>query len=383
MNILIDIRLLGHGGNSGIREYTRRLTEHLITSDSENRYLLLYAGFRKTPLPESWLTRPNVSLINWHVPNKLLDASARFFDVPKIDTATGADIVLSPNLNILRFARTSHVMTFHDLSFIHYPSFFSLKQRMWHKLQDWRREAERAAHLIADSEFTKSDLVALGFQTEKISVVYPGVHPSFRPLPKDDPERGVFRRRRKIASPFLLSLGTLEPRKNIPAAIRAFTILKQRHAWKDLSFVIAGSPGWLYHEIIREARASHASRDIIFLGPVADSERILLYNEARAFVYPSFFEGFGFPPLEAQSCGCPVVVSNRTSLPEIIGGSGITVDPWKVTDLVEGLASAMEDGQKRTALIEAGYVNAARFRWEKTASRMQHILKNFYRERTP
>ena len=273
-------------------------------------------------------------------------------------------------------------MTFHDLSFLHYPTFFSKKQRLWHALQDSLREARRSAHIIADSNFTKGDLVEAGVDEQKISVVYPGIDKSFYRIGVDDPRRMAFRKKYGIHYPFLLSLGTLEPRKNIPAAIRAFTALKRAPQWKDLRFVIAGSPGWLYHDTLKEARVSAVRHDIVFLGPMADSERILLYNEARAFIYPSFFEGFGFPPLEAQACGCPVVVSNRTSLPEIIADSGIAADPWNITLLAESLERVLEEGATREKLIIAGYQNAARFTWKNAAESVRKILENVH-HKTP
>ena len=375
MKVLIDIRLLGRGGNSGIHEYTRELTDHLTAEDSENHYLLWYAGLFKVPLPQSWCERQNTTILDWRIPNKVLDAGARILHAPRIDEATGADIVLSPHINLVRTGRKPHIMTFHDLSFVHYPSFFSLKKRLWHALQAWKTEANRAAHLIADSEFTKGDLISLGIREEKISVVYPGINPAFQPLPIDDPRRTALRERRNLHKPFLLYLGTLEPRKNISAAIRAFTLLKENPRWKDLAFVIAGSPGWLYQEILREARTSKAARDIVFLGTVEDSERILLYNEAEAFVYPSFFEGFGFPPLEAQSSGCPVVVADRTSLPEIIGNSGVLVNPWKVVELKDAIALVLEKGKKRDAYIASGLANARRFTWNNATEEIRKILK--------
>jgi glycosyltransferase involved in cell wall biosynthesis len=383
MNILIDVRLMSRGESSGIHAYTRLLVEHLIAKKSEHRYLLFYPGFRKIPLPfPSDKNGAKVSIIDWKIPNRILDASFRLFHAPAIDIATGADVVLSPHINILKTKKRGRIMTFHDLSFLHYPSFFSQKQRLWHALQDWKREAEHAAHIIADSDFTKSDLVAVGIDERKISVVYPGIDPSFRRLTDHDPRRAAFRKRRNISAPFLLSLGTLEPRKNIPAAIRAFSELKKSNQWKDLLLVVAGSPGWLYHDTLREAHASPVRNDILFLGPVEDSERILLYNEARAFVYPSFFEGFGFPPLEAQACGCPVVVSNRTSLPEIIGNSGIAVSPWDIGALTEGLARALEDGRERTEFIRTGYLNAARFQWGDAAQKIENIMEDVYRKKS-
>ncbi len=375
MKILIDVRLLGRGGASGVHEYTRNLVDQLLTLDDRNDYLLFYNGLRKNPLPLSWTVKPNVKILNWKIPNRLLDASVRFLGLPQIDRLVKTDLIFSPHFNILANAAAPRLITFHDLSFIHHPYFFNFKQRLWHHLQNWQEQVRKATHLIADSEFTKSDLMELaGINEEKITVIYPGVSSIFRPLAKTNRELKAFKEKHQLNYPFILYLGTIEPRKNIKALIRAFEWLKTNKEFKDLWLILAGRPGWLYEDIIKAAQTSKFQEQIILWGPVEERDKIFLYNLARIFVYPSFFEGFGFPPLEAQACGTPVIAANRTSLPEVIGKSGILVDPWRIDELTQTLKEVLNNNQLRERLIAAGFKNVQKFNWGVTARKTLNLF---------
>lgn len=378
MQILFDARLLGRGNLSGIEEYTGNLLRSLLSLDQDNQYSLFYNGLRKLPITHnSRLTTNNYKVIDWHLPNKILDASARFLGFPAIDDFIKTDLVFSPHFNILATKKVPRVITFHDLSFLHHPQFFSWKQRFWHWLQNIKEQARSASKIIAVSEFTKSDLVNFfGIPEEKISVIYSGISNEFMSYASLQSRSATVNESKNSQThqltnsstrPYILYLGTLEPRKNVSAIIRAFNILKRQPAFQDWQLIIAGRPGWLYENIIKEAEQSLYRKDIVFLGPVRAEERVSLYNLAKVFVYPSFFEGFGFPPLEAQACGCPAVVSDRTSLPEVVGDSALAVNPWKVEDLADAIKEAALNDTLRDKLIKAGYQNVQRFNWEKTA----------------
>jgi len=377
MKVLIDVRLLGRGGLSGIEEYTRELLTHIFESDKENHYALFYNGFKKTPLPQAWIEKKNVSVLDWKIPNKIFDAETRFLNRPKISDFTDADIIFSPHFNILNPGSIPRIITFHDLSFVHHPYFFNARQKLWHWIQNYQKQAYEAKKIIANSEFTKNDLInTLKIPENKIEVVYPGINPIFRKLNSEDENLNKFRREKKLEFPFILYLGTLEPRKNIAAIIRAFSLMVQDRKFRDLRLVLAGKPGWLHSGIIKEARNSPARDRIAFLGPVENRERVFLYNLAEGFVYPSFFEGFGFPPLEAQACGCPVVVSERTALAETIGKSGITADPWRVEALAEILKKILGQKTLRQELIKSGLENARKFTWEKAVHKILKIFNS-------
>lgn len=375
MKICIDVRLLGRGGFSGIEEYTRQMVTHLLEIDRENRYQLFYNGFNKDPLPPAWLAQDNVALIERKMPNKVFDALSRCADWPKIDRLFETDIVFSPHFNILALENKPRVITFHDLSFIHHPYFFNRRQKFWHWLQNYQNQARQAVKIIANSEFTKYDLAdILKIPEEKITVIYPGIGPQFQKLASNHPELAEFRKNKKLDFPFILFLGTLEPRKNIPLLIRAFCLLKTAGDFNGLKLIIAGRPGWLYSSILKEAQNSPSGDDIIFWGPVENSDKIFLYNLAEAFAYPSFFEGFGFPPLEAQACGCPTIVADRTSLPEILGQSALLINPWKTQSLAEALKNVLENSRLKSQLAERGLKNSKRYNWRVAAGQTLKLL---------
>lgn len=376
MNILVDVRLFTRGRNSGIEEYTRLLLDNLFARDRKNRYTLFYNGLRKAPLPGELGVRENVSLIEGDIPNKLFDASARFFNVPKIDARIPADIVLSPHFNILPLRdHSKHVVIFHDISFLHFPEFFPMRKRLWHWFQNYRGQARNARAVVAVSDFTRYDLIStLGLKEDQVRTIYSGVNPFYRVLPEKDKAMRQFRDIHGLNGPFLLFVGVIEPRKNVPAILRAFEALKDEH--RDLKLVLVGEKGWLCGEIFKEARRSRWASDIVFWGGATYETLRFLYNLARVFVYPSFFEGFGFPPLEAQACGTPVVVSNRASLPEVVGKSGILVDPWKVSELVDAVNSLLQDERLRALYRKRGLENVKRFDWQNTAKQFLSLFNS-------
>ncbi len=368
MRITIDARLLGRGGQSGIHVYTTELLRALIAQTPHDRIQLFYNGLRLAPLPHDIACAPNVRVINWRIPNALLGASFTLTGLPRLDRHISSDVFFSPHFDLVAPGTTPHVMTFHDLSFVHYPSFFSFRQRVWHARQLYAAAARRATHLIADSLFIKSDLVALlHLPPEKISVVPLAAHTRFRPLPPHRP--------RKFPFPFLLTLSTLEPRKNILGLLRAFELLRARETFRNLHLVIAGSPGWLYNDLLRAISASPHRSFVHLLGAVSLDEQVVLYNECEVFVYPSFFEGFGLPPLEAQACGASVVAADRAALPEVLGDGALFVDPWNTDALVDAIARCVTDISFARALRERGRANAARFSWNATAQATLHILR--------
>lgn len=376
MKVLIDIRLLGRGAHSGIPIFTKEVVGRLIGSSSKDSYELFYPGWSKAKLPPDWLSRPNVSVLDWSVPNKILDISNRWLGKPDIGTHSKADIIFSPHFNGLTKGSLPRVLVIHDLSFAHHPTFFSRKQRFWHWLQDWRKQIKSADHLIAVSHSTKEDIIAtLGIRPESISVVHPGISQEFKPVDPHNDALLHFQKRYQIKSPYFLYFGALEARKNITQLIAAFDALRTNPHFKGYQLVLAGAPGFGAGEIVKAVRKSKSRNAILILSRVADGDRIFLYNGAIAFVCTSFFEGFGFPPLEAQACGVPVVASNRTSFVETLGDSAVLINPWKTTELADALKSLASDEAIRLRLIAAGLLNAKRFNWDETTRSIVSILK--------
>ncbi len=375
MKIILDARVLGHGTASGISGYTYNLYNHLLTNSPEHEFVLYYSGLRKRELPSAWLSLPNVSIRQINTPNKLLDLSMRTIGLPMIERKTKADIIFSPHFNILTTEHTPRVITIHDISFIHRSDFFSPRQMFWHWLQNYREQIHRAKHIITVSEFTKNDLVqTLHIAPEKISVVYSGIDPSLRKLDTNNHELISFQKKYELTAPYLLYLGAFEPRKNIDSLIQAFAILKKNPDFADYKLVLVGKPGWHANKLVKQAHATKYKNDILFLTNITDHERIFVYNGARVFIYPSFFEGFGFPPIEAQACGVPVIYGDRAALPEIISSSGIAIDPWKVSRLAQTIIKLDTTRELRDQLIQSGLTNCKRFNWNTAAKQTLNII---------
>ena len=361
MTIFVDARLLTIERSTGIEEYTRLLVDHLLKLDQKNKYVFFYNGFQKVPFPDEW-RKSNVRVIESRIPNKALELSLRLFHFPCAERFAKCDIYFSPHLNLLRTRDDKkRVLIFHDLSFEYYPEFFPLRKQFWHWEQDIRAEARRAGRVVAVSDFTRATLLErFRLRAEHVVTIRSGVDPFYKPIERKDAVHAH-------SDPFILTVGTLEPRKNIPLAIAAFHHLKEKQNVKNLKLIVAGSSGWLSGSIEKEIAASPWRRDIIIRKDVSRDVLRIFYNTARAFLYPSFFEGFGFPPLEAQACGLPVVASNRASLPEILGASACLVDPWRVEEAVEALHALLTDGAFYERYRALGFENVRRFRWEDTA----------------
>jgi len=378
MRILIDVRFLSTGKFSGIGEYAHNLISEMIVNNPEHHFILFYSGYRRPSPPINWTGRKNVSFIGWNIPNKLLNASLRFLNYPNLKKIAHPNIIFSPHFLNFPLSDTPRVLTIHDLSFIHHPQFFSKSQRFWHWFQDIQKQISSAHHIITDAHFTKDDLInTFNINPGKISVVPPGLKNDFKVLSSESEQDSLnrFKNKYNLNGPALLYLGALEPRKNITAVIRAFNLLKQDPQHQDLSLILAGSQSWLPQSFQVEIKKSPFNHDIKIIKNLVSADRVLLYNSCRAFVYPSFFEGFGFPPLEAQACGLPVVASDRTSLPEILNSSALLIDPWKVSQLADALSSVLSEGELRTKLINQGLENSKRFTWPATAQAIIKILE--------
>src|SRR3990167_6858863 len=319
MRIGIDIRCLMEGKRTGVEEYTLALLEGLFLRDMENEYVLFFNAWRKTGLDFGWATKyPNVTLKMFRFPNKLLNLSLWYLRFPKLDRLLGGtDVFFLPNLNFASVSRqTKLVVTAHDLSFELFPETFSFTRRLWHFFINFRRLALAADRVIAVSESTRDDLIAqYGVPEGKITVIQSGIGKQFHVMSRNDVDLLRVKEKYHLPYRFILSLATFEPRKNILALIQSYEALQRlSHPVMDkYMLVIAGIEGWKCEEVF-EAIARSPYRDkIILTGFIADSDKVALYNLASVFVYPSLYEGFGFPPLEAMACGVPVIVSHSSS----------------------------------------------------------------------
>ena len=392
MRIGVDIRVLAREVRTGVEEYTIHLLSKLLPLEPEINYKLFYNAYRKAELNYSWLNMNNVSLKSHRIPNRFFFAVARYLNEPKVDKLLGGiDVYFNPHFFVAPVSRDCRkVITFHDLSFEHYPEFFSKRKRLWQKfLMDTKEEAKKADKIIAVSNSTKEDLINLyGVDANKIEVIYSGVSERFKPAnrgqrtanngkwgrEKNGEQKEIKRVKKKYNLPekFILYFGTIEPRKNIVGIIKAFELLKDS---ESLKLVIAGAKGWLEQDIFKAAKNSKRSQDIFFTGFIEDEDKPALYNLAELFVYPSFFEGFGFPPLEAMACGLPTIVSCNSSLSEVVGKAALMIDPDNIDELACVMEIVLSDSKLRKRLISTGIKQAKKFSWQECAEKTLSVLR--------
>lgn len=267
---------------------------------------------------------------------------------------------------------TPSVVTVHDLSFALYPEAFNRGNRLYLSVFT-RLSARRADRVIAVSENTKRDTVRLlGVPEDKVAVVHHGIEPHFRPC-RDRAAVEALRVRAGLPERFILFFGTIEPRKNLVALVEAFAIL--RRSGLPHGLVIAGARGWQWEPVYAAVERLGLEDTVAFPGYVPYDEQPLWYNAADLFAYPSLYEGFGFPPLEAMACGTPVVASSTSALPEVVGDAGLLVDPRDVPALAAAMRAVLEDAEKREEMRVRGLARAATFTWTEAARRTAAVYR--------
>jgi glycosyltransferase involved in cell wall biosynthesis len=362
---------------AGIGRLVRNQVLALAELDQDNEYRLVYArpnrgsvpqfprahnfSCREVQLRERWLT------ILWH--RAKLPVPADWFSGP-VDVYHCPDFVLPP----LRHARG--ILTVHDLAFLMRPDCADSRLRTYLE-EVVPRSVKRADFIIADSENTRNDLVVLlGVRPSSIAVVPGGVEDRFRPI--TDPEE-LRRARLHLGvgdAPFVLAIGVLEPRKNLNRLMDAFLGLKQRSGLpSDLKLVLAGGKGWLFDGIFEHHAASPVRDDILLPGFVPEALLPAMYSAAAVLAFPSLYEGFGLPLLEAMACGTPVVASRASCLPELADGAAVLIDPNDVDGLSLALEQAIGDAALRARLIEQGRQRVAQYSWRRAAERLLEVYQ--------
>jgi glycosyltransferase involved in cell wall biosynthesis len=357
---------------TGVGSYTFNLIKNLSKLDQENRYVLFYSHHKNVKAAIPQIDNPNFESKFIRFPNKLLNLLWGTVKMPKIDWLVGeVDLYHSPNYTLNMLGRGRSLMTIHDLSFLAYRQ-YSLASGRWHYAFKIRNYAQQVDAIAADSKSTKSEILKyLKVPEEKIHVIYLGHSPAFQPLPESEHRQRILEKY-KIKGDFILYVGTLEPRKNLKGLIQAYA---QSRARDDFLLVLAGGKGWKYRHIFRLVHKLKLENQVVFCGYVPDSDLPELYNKAAVFVYPSFYEGFGLPPLEAMACGTPVIVSHTTSLPEVVGDAGVYVDPLDTEQISHSIDTVLSDTKLHNALRGRGLERAKMFSWEKTTRETMKLYR--------
>jgi len=358
----------------GIGRYTRELLRALAEIDRTTQFRLFYASaagapgdslpalpanfsVRRLPFDDIWLARV------WHRAQAPLPVE---WITGRLDLFHSPDFTLPPTR---RGTRT--LLTVHDLSFVRDPeSAVPVLRAYLNRVVP--RSVARADHVLADSLATRADLMDIySTPPEKISVLYSGVNEVFQPVRNAAVLRAVRARYGLGDALFILAVGTLQPRKNYTRLVQAFAQL----AAPDVNLVIAGGKGWMFDAIFAEVERCRLSQRVIFPGFVDDQDLPALYSAAAVLAYPSTYEGFGLPILEAFACGTPVVTSTASCLPEVAGDAALLVPPADVAALAEALQRAYADTETRNRLIKAGEARVRQFSWRASARQLVELYE--------
>ncbi len=275
---------------------------------------------------------------------------------------------------------SKYVITIHDMAYLLYPEMFVKVYRFYLKFFV-PLSAKRADLIIADSQNTQKDIIKfLGINSKKIRVIYPGIN-SYYKLLEDKKKCEKTLKKFGVKNNYILTVGTLEPRKNIKGLVEAFSILCSNKDFKA-SLVIVGGKGWYYEELFEKIDYLKLQDRVIFTGYASEEEILHFYNMADLFVYPSFYEGFGLPLLEAMVCGCPVLASNVSSIPEVVGDAGHLVDPYNINDIADGILKVLSNEELKGRMISLGLERSKLFSWEKCVNETKKIYDEFILERS-
>lgn len=354
--------------SAGIHHYLDNLLAHLPAAAHEMR-LTVFVGEGRVPAGASLQVRRS----RWPTGQPPIRVAWEQIVLPWAARRERLDLLHSLAFVSPLAAPCPTVVTVYDLSFIRRPENFRAGNRLYLRALTGL-SCRRAKQVIAISHSTKNDLVAYyGLPADRVSIVYPGCEPQYRPLPR--PAVEAFRAAKGLPEKFVLYLGTLEPRKNVDTLVRAFAEARPPGA----TLVLAGAPGWRVEEISRAIEDAGLSREVILPGYVPADEKPLWYNAAEVFVYPSEYEGFGLPVLEALACGRPVITTNASSLPEVAGEAACLVPPRDTQALAEALSALLADPARRADLAARAPAQAARFSWPGAAERTVAVYRRALR----
>ena len=303
-----------------------------------------------------------------------LRAASSYFGGPTMDRAfQGVELFHATDHLLPKLSHARSVFTLHDTAYLRFPRYYLPRNRFYLRVM-MPRFLQRADRVIAVSEFTRRDAIRMyRLNPEKIEVIPEGVEARFKPDP-DVTRVSAVRQRYSLPERFILNVGTIQPRKNLPTLLEAFAAARPRHP--DVGLVIAGAKGWLYEGFFERLRALGLERVVRVTGHVPDEDLPALFNAAEVFAYPSVFEGFGLPPLEAMASGVPVLCSNSSSLPEVVGDAGLLLPPRDVGAWASGLGRVLEDARLRAELRERGLVRARLFDWDTAAGKTLEVYRS-------
>jgi glycosyltransferase involved in cell wall biosynthesis len=386
MRIGIDCRTIlnpGSGERAGVGHYTYFLVKNLISINQEDQIILFFNSLIPKEAAENFVgshSNVEIKFFPFHKYRHYLPIVYSHILVSSFLAEQKLDLYHNPaNIIPLRYKGKS-IITIHDLAIYKNAGWFpsKLSSRLFSTKLLIPSSIEKAAKIIAVSENTKNDLREIfKIPENKIEVIYEGVELVSEDKIKDS---NYLKNKFKISGNYILYLGTIEPRKNIAGLLRAYKELRIRNPeLNNLQLVIAGSKGWKYgkvFELIEDVNKQFGKEVIKYMGYVSAEDKLALMTNALCFVYPTFYEGFGLPVLEAMAQGTPVISSDISSIPEIVGNAGILINPYKISELSEALKKILTDKSLRERLSAAGRERAKEFNWQKCAEETLKVYKS-------
>lgn len=370
MKIAINTRFLLAGKMEGMGRFTYEILRRMVEAHPEHQFFFLFDR-KHDP---SFIFAPNITPISIFPPARHAVLFWVWYEiaVPRVLKKINADIFISPDNFCSLSTKVPTILVIHDLAYRHHKEYISpLNQRYYEYFMP--RFVQRANHIVAVSEYTKTDILKK-FQTDssKISVVYNSVDKRFKPI--DEPEQALIRKKYADGKPYFLYLGAIHPRKNISRLIQAFELFKEKNNDAPHQLLLVGRKAWKTNEIELIYEKTKCKKDIHFLNYIEEADLVPLLASAYYLVYVSLFEGFGLPLLEAMACGVPCISSNTSSMPEVVGEAGILADPYSVESIADGFTKVFTDKDFRQNLIAKIPEQTAKFSWEKSAERFWDII---------
>ena len=377
MKILVDLRVLN--SSRGVSRYARNIFDNLLRIDKENEYLaILPSGF-----PEEKFLK---SLEKVYLPSQ--STFRDHFEFERMIKKYNPDLVFHPdNREFLKMSVPS-VVTIHDLTPYKFPQyvfssspFLNLRQRLYYFLQK-KAIQKNTEKIITVSENTRKDVISIfNFDSKKVIAIHEGIEETFRPI-KDGKVITAAKNKYKIEGDYIFYIGGFGKHKNVSTLIKAFSAIS--NDYKSLKLVLGGKTSAddtsgqnAYSELVKLIENLKLQDKVVFAGFIDDVDLSVIYSGATMFIYPSLYEGFGFPPLEAMACGCPVISSNAGSLLEVVADGGVLFEPFDVDGLTQNILKLLQSNKERRILSKKGLAQATKFNWEDTARKTLYEINQF------
>lgn len=380
MRIGIDCRNIlsvPHGEKAGVGHYTYYLLKNLLKIDKKNQYFLFFD--HRIPSTQEF-KKANTTIIRFPYSQykKFLPLGYSHWFVTKLLNKSNLDIFHAPaNIMPLTYERPT-IITVHDLAIYQHPEWFPPKQKFSTRISV-PKSVKKASAIIAISQSTKKSIIKyFAVPENKIKIIYEGFDPE-KPVKKNIIAK--IKKKYNINENFIISLGTLEPRKNMPALIQAFDELVNKHykKFKDYQLVLAGAQGWKFAPIFKAIKEVKNCR-VKYIGYISKEEKIALLSTAKVFAFPSLWEGFGLPVLEAMSLGTPVIASRVSSIPEIVGKASILVNPSNTESIKKGLEKILKNKRILKSYSLKSKKQSKKFSWQKCARQTLKLYQDVYKK---